>query len=151
MSIEQLRSIERLRKDMKESSEALTRLGAPGFPPPAIEDVVAFLQHTMWPTIEAAVDEVAQIDECVEDLLNASEDILQPETAELFAALVVAGRAVATELTKRLGPGDAETRKLVSGFLDLATSAEAAIVEITVPEDEDEEDEDEGDEEGKPT
>lgn len=143
-------SIEQLRKDMKESSEALTRLGAPGFPPPAIEDVVAFLRHTMWPTIEAAVDEVAQIDECVEDLLNASEDILQPETARLFAALVVAGRAMATELTKRLGPGDAETKKLVSGFLELATSAEAAIVEITVPED-DEEDEDDGDEEGKPT
>lgn len=145
-------SIEQLRKDMKESTEALARLATtPGVPPTA-ESLASFIHLTMWPTMEAVVDELSDVDGCVEDLLNSSEDILQPETAELFAALVVSGRAVAAELSKRLtvSPADAETRKLVEGFLELSKAAEAAISEITVPEDEDDDEDDEDDAKGKP-
>lgn len=148
-------SIDQLRKDMKESAEALNQLaGGLGKPPPTPTAIVEFLRNTMWPTMEAAVDELGQLDECVEDIYNASEDILQPETAQLFAALVVAGRVMAAELAKRLTntAADAEAKAIVDGFLEMASAAERAIQEITVPEtDDDEDDEDDEEEEGKPT
>jgi hypothetical protein len=138
-------SIEKLREDMRESTSQLAALAAPGLAP-SVESVVSFLRLTLWPTIEAVVDELSDVDGCVEDLLNDSEDILQPKTAELFAALVVAGREIAAELGKRLtsSASDADAKKLVAGFADLSNAAEAAIQEITIPDDdEDGEDEDE--------
>jgi hypothetical protein len=143
-------SIEQLRKDMKESTAALAQLCSTPGKPPTVEGLAGFIHLTMWPTLESVVDELGDVDGCVEDLLNASEDILQPETAQLFAALVVAGRGMAAELSKRLTAADAETRQLVAGFLELATAAEAAISEITVPEDDDDDDDDEDDAKGTP-
>lgn len=135
-----------LRKDMAESAVKLETLGAMS----SLEEVVAFLKDTLWPTLEALSEETEQIDGCVEDLLNGSEDILQPETAQVFAAMVVSGRVIAGELRKRLRPEESALRSTLDEFERMATEATAALEEITIPDDDDADHDDVGVGEAKP-
>lgn len=136
-------SIEQLRSDMAESAKQLALLGTTT----TVAELVAVIQTTLWPTLEAAVEELGEVDSCVEDMLHGQEDILQPDTAQLFAALVVAGRGIAAELRLRLKAHEQDVIKLLDGFEELARAAESEIEEITIPESDDEDDEDDDEEE----
>ena len=136
-------SIEQLRIDMKESAGELAKMSALTITP----DLIKFLQHTLWPTLEAIVNETAAVDACVEELYEQQDDALQPETAQVFAALIVTGRQIAAELRARLAPGEDALRKALDGYEEIAKACEETINEITLPDpgdDDDDEDDDEG-------
>lgn len=112
-------------------------------------DLVKHLKNTLWPFLQTLVEEVTQIDQVVEDIVHEADDILQPETAEVFAALIVACRAMVTEFTPRVDR--AKEPKIFQGLQILAqlcNKAESTLDEVTVPP-EDEEDGDDEYEEGE--
>jgi hypothetical protein len=122
--------MEQLKTDLKKNGDNLSRMG----PLTTTGDLVSFLRDTLWPTIEALVDETAEIDGCVEDILHGAEDILQSETAQLFAGLIVGGVALVAELKKRLRPDETKLLAAIGEFEQLAGVAREALEEITVPE-----------------
>ena len=137
-------SIETLQSDLKTCVASLDALG----PLASVQDVVAHLKMSVYPMIENVVTEVVEIDQITESLLNNAEDILQPETAQVFAGVLVGGAALCLELEKRLTlPADAKLLAGIKEWRALAQQAGAVLDEITVVvEDEEDEDEEEDEE-----
>jgi hypothetical protein len=92
------------------------------------------------------VKELTEVDETVADLYSESEDILQAQTAGVFAALIATGRPLIMELQKRLQPSDGKILAALKGWLELSKVCESTLEEITIPDDEDDEDPDDEDE-----
>lgn len=138
-------SVETLREDLKSNIASLKDLTALS----PLDDYAKHLKDTLWPFMESMLEQIEDLDGCVEDLLNHAEDILQPETGALFLTVVTGGLGLVGELKKRLGPGDdPKILAAIAEFEKNANEATAVLTEITIPvqdEDEDEDDE-EGDE-----
>lgn len=126
-------SLESLRGDMKRNAVAADRLSD------ATRD---YMQSTVWPFLEALVDEVAEIDDAVAELVDQQEDYLQPETAGVFAAVVQSSLQLAAELKKRAN-GDQAVLRLVSNHEQICQQVSAILGEITMMPVDDEEDDDE--------
>lgn len=147
-------SIETLQEDLKANiAHVQSQLG----PLTSASELVAHLQNTLWPFLESLVEDMEQIDGCVDELYHQSEDILQPETGAVFQAMITGGLVIAQELKKRLAANteDLKLRKAVGEFEALANQCTGILQEITIPEDDeedaedsDEDDEDADDEEG---
>lgn len=129
-------SLDSLRADMKRNALAADRLS----------DLTRdYMQSTVWPFLEALVDEIAEMDDAVAELVDQQEDYLQPETAGVFAAVVQSSLQLAVEL-KRRANGDQAVLKLVSNHEQICQQVSAILGEITmVPVDDEEEDEDDED------
>jgi hypothetical protein len=138
-------SIETLQDDLKANMASVRQMNDLT----TAGEIVSHLKNTFWPFMESAVDEMVQLDGCVEDLLNHAEDILQPETGALFLGLITGGLGLVGELRRRLTPSDdPKLLAAIAEFEKNANEATEVLTEITIPmqdEDEDEED-DEGDE-----
>lgn len=136
-------SVETLRADLNANIASLKDMGALT----TTADLVGHLKNTLWPFQEMLVEHIEELDGCVEDLLNHAEDILQPETGAVFAAVVVGGLLLAGELKKRLTVADdPKIRAVIAEFEQTCAVAQATLAEIVIPDDE-AEDEDEEDEE----
>lgn len=142
-------SLEQLKIDLKDNIKSLNQLGALTTAP----ELVAHLQNTLWPTLESIVEEMEEQDGCIEDLMNGSEDILQPDTGNRIMVTLVAAVTLVNELRARLQPHETAQMKAVAEFDRLANDCIATVQEITIPEDdqdpaelEDAEDEDDDDE-----
>lgn len=137
-------SSEDLQSDLASNMEAVKNLTALS----NISDVVDHLKQTLWPMLEAMVNEHADLDAALADLYHNAEDILQYETGKLFAAVVVGAEFMMTELANRAG-NDARLLKAIKELREKCKEAKEIIEEITLPEDpdgdEDDEDEDEED------
>lgn len=136
-------SVETLQEDLKANIAAARDLNAIS----STDDIVKHLQTTLWPFMESVVDQMEDIDGCIEDLLNHAEDILQPETGALFLTVVTGGLGLVGELKKRLGPGDDPT--ILAGIAEFEKNANemtGILTEITIPVEEDDEDGEEDDE-----
>ena len=114
-------------------------------------EIMALLKNDIVPFMGSSVKELAELDDTVADLYANAEDILQPETAGLFAALILTGRPLLMELQKRLTPADTKIAVALKEWLSLSKSAERTLADITVPdddEDDDDDDDEDGDEDG---
>lgn len=135
-------TIETLQEDLRANMSAARELNAAS----SVGDLAEHIKNTMWPFMEAVVEQVEELDGCVEDLLNQTEDILQPETGAQFVAVVQSALVLMGELKKRLGPGpdDQKVDAAVTEFFGNANDMIAMLQEITVPvvEDGDAEDQD---------
>lgn len=112
------------------------------------EDVRKYLRETLWPFLSNHVAETTEIDDCVANMVEDSDDVLQKDTASLFAAVIVSGQKLMEELIKRLTktPDDQKVRNAIAELRPIYAQAAAKLEEITVDveEDDDEEDEPEG-------
>lgn len=126
-------SMEQLMGDLAENSKEIARLG----PESTVADVVKLLQATLWPSLVALAEQTAEIDGCVEDLVEGAEDILQPETAQVFAGIIAGGTVLVAELKKRLKPEDAKILSAIGEFEKLCELGKEALEEITIPETDD--------------
>lgn len=140
-------SMETLRADLKANMQQLAALGGPGT---TADDIAKHLREVLWPTLESVVDEMESIDGCVEDMLSGSEDILQPETGEKFAAIIVGAAAVATALRSRITrEAEPQLSKVIDELLRNCKTGEEILEEIVVDADDiddDETDDEDGDE-----
>lgn len=142
-------SLDTLKEDLKQNLATLTTMNELS----SVGDVVNHLKNTLWPTLESIVDELAEVDDCVADMVNNAEDILQPETAEVFAAVLAASAVVAAALKPMLDPDkDADMINLVAELERNIKKANAIMQEIVIddvdPEYDDDDDDDDDDNEG---
>ena len=116
----------------------------------SVDDVKKFFADTVLPLLDQtcseleAVDaEIAEHDEDIDGLMNmaeGAEDMLQPETAGVFALVITACRELAKELASRLRPnnaGDEKWKKRVAQVNQFCQIAEDKLREITVEVEED--------------
>lgn len=140
-------TMEALESDFEEIKSATKSLG----PLTSTHELVTFLKTQLVPFIEAHVAETTEIDGCVSDLMDRTEDILHPETAQVFAAAFAVSRAVAAKLLEVVPKGedgkvsDPQVHKLLQQWEAFTVGAERMLEEITIPDaEEDDEDEDPG-------
>lgn len=143
-------TMEALESDFEEIKSATKTLG----PLTTMSELATFLRTQLVPFIEAHVAETTEIDNCVSELLDRTEDILQPETAQVFAAAFAVSRAVAAKLVEIMPKDEAgkaadpKVHELLQQWEAFTVGAERLLEEITMPEsDEDDEDEDPGEDE----
>lgn len=122
--------MEQLMTDLAENGKDLARLG----PETSVAELVTFLKTTLWPSLVALAEQTEEIDGCVEDLLHAQEDILQPETARVFAGIIAGGLVLVAELKKRLKPEDTKILAAAGEFEQLCAQGQEALEEITIPD-----------------
>lgn len=139
-------SLETLKSDLKSNIGEASRLSALS----SIGDVVSHLKDVLWPTLEAVVDELAEVDECVGDMVTNSEDILQPETGAVFVGVVAGAIAVAGALKQRITrETEPDLYRMIDELEANCKEANAILKEIVLDEplddDADEEDEDDED------
>lgn len=103
----------------------------------------AHLEQTLWPFLEAFMDQVEEIDDAVAELVNQQEDYLQPATAAVFAAVIQTGLELANELKARAG-GDPGIAKKIADHDQLCQAAIGLLGEITMVVGEDDDSEEEG-------
>lgn len=115
-------SLDQLREDLKRNAVEAGKLDEP---------TSLYMSTTLWPFLEALLDEVSEIDDAVAELVDQQEDYLQPETAGVFAALAQSSMQLAAELKKRAG-GDARLLKLVSNHEQIYETAVALLGDITM-------------------
>ena len=148
-------SIETLKDDLKANLSTLSLIATP--PPGAVatnadtllvaEQLVRHLKDTLWPFLESVVDEVAEIDECVADVISGAEDILQPETAEIFAAIIAGAVACAATLKSRIDPAaEPQIYKMIAELEKNCKTGESLMAEIVIDTGDDEAEEDDDDE-----
>lgn len=130
--------IETIRADLAANTQAAKDLNALS----TIDDIANHLKNTVWPFQECLVDQLEDLDGCIEELMNHEADILQPETGAQFLAVFTSGLLLVGELKKRLGPGDDKLRQAIGEFENNTAEATAILTDITIPEIDDEEDED---------
>ena len=139
-------SVETLQEDYKANVASLKDLNAMS----SVDDIINHLKNTLWPFQESVLEQLEDLDGCVEDLLNNAEDILQPETGAKFLAVATGGLMLVNELKRRLQPAD--DPKLSAAIAEFETNANemvATLNDITIPVlDDDEEDDEDGDDEG---
>lgn len=116
-----------------------------------VGDVVAHIQHVLWPYLRSLVEETLDIDATVHDLVHETDDVLHPETAKIFAGLVVGVEGLVSHFLPTIDK--AKDPKIHAGLVQLRALARKAaeiLEEITMPEvDEDEDDDiEEGDDDG---
>lgn len=134
MSIEQLKTDwDALEKRVNSMNPALT----------TNPEIVRLIKDELAPFMKCMVDEMGEQDGALADLFNDAEDILQPETAGLFAVLITTGRELLAKLeavSKKAG--DLTTLAEIKAWREISKTAEEALEEITVPDDGDAEEAD---------
>jgi hypothetical protein len=138
-------SIEDLKADLASNMTACRALIARGVLLTPVD--LAKHQLDQWAFLENVVTDFEELDGTVSDLYHNAEDILQPETAAVFAAVAAGGLGLVGELEKRLTPADGKIRAAIAEFKKLAIEATDILREITIPDDDDDEEDEEEDEE----
>lgn len=106
-------------------------------------ELVAFLRDEFMPLHENMIGELAEIDETVHDIYTGAEDILQPETGQLFAAVVGGAVGIINKLKAKLvstNLDDAKLLKAIKEWEPLAAEAAETLNEITIPDDDEDDD-----------
>lgn len=137
-------SVETLKADLKANLAELAQMSELTV---SAADILKHLKGTLWPMLEAVVDETSEIDDCVADMIAGAEDILQPETAEVFAAIIagakVAAAAVRTNIPKEQNP---QLHKIMDELEKNLVAGEEIMKEIVIDPGDDADDDDEDDE-----
>ncbi len=133
-------AIEQLKADYAANLEEVAALG----PLTSVPDLVSHLQHTLWPFVGELVKNLDEIEGVQEGMYEDSDDILQPETAGFFMALVLGARELCDELEKRAA-GDAKLLAGVKRIRIIAQKCQEVLEDITIEVDDDEEGDDDAD------
>lgn len=105
-------------------------------------DVRTYFRETVWPTLQAMAEVLAEQDESIDGLIGETDDILHTETAQEITKPIVIALSIAQELEKRLPSGkEHKLRDLIAELRASAAQAISTIQDITVPDDEDEDEE----------
>jgi hypothetical protein len=126
-------SLEDLQADLEANIEAAAALSGPLV---TVGDLAKHIQSTLWPFQQNVLAELEEMDGALADMLANAEDILQPETAAEFAAvLAIATGLIVNKLKPRLNPANADDKKILSAitqWVDMAAQMGETIEEITV-------------------
>jgi hypothetical protein len=137
-------SIEDLQSDLERNLAELDNRAFTSF-----DDVRSWLRDTLFPLMTNMTSEIEEIDNDVADMVQQSEDILQPETAGLFAMVIANCIQLAGALGKRLkqNPNDQKWAAKIQQSLHVCELATKTLQEITVQPDapDDDGESDEGD------
>lgn len=124
-------SLEDLQNDYRSNLSAAQKLLQADPENPLLRHVV----NNLWPFQEAMLEEIAEQAEELDKVVDEAGDMLQPETAAPFAALIVLATKVADELDKRLMPSETELRGVLVELRKQAVEASEILDEIVVPPD----------------
>lgn len=109
-----------------------------------VGDLKTHLTETLWPTLEALAEQALKnandnddLDNAVIELAEGEGEMLTPETAGLFANIILMARELSEDHEKRLLAGDTAVRTKIKAFRELLKAAESQIEEITVGSDDD--------------
>lgn len=111
----------------------------------SIDDVKAYLKDTVLALFKSVANTVEELDDDLSDLVEHADDILQPETAAIFALVVKGAIETSSALRKRLRPNnenDAKWVKRLDQLDKLCEQAGETLLQITVQPEEDEPDQD---------
>jgi hypothetical protein len=124
-------------------------------------DVAGHLRDTLWPFLEAVVDEVVQLreehdemGEAVDSLIEGGDDQLHEDTATKILTCVGAGIGIAEKFKERLDPNnpdDAELLSNIAAYHMVAQEVAALVDDITIRDgdaDDGDDDESDGDDPG---
>lgn len=138
-------SMEQLKADLKESVASVKKLDPVTT---SAADIVRLMKDTVFPTFEAIVEEMDEIDQCVADIVDGSEDILTQETGQKLAAGFLSAAVLVDELEKRAA-GDTKLVQAIKEWRALASECNQIIAEVTLdePDDDDVEPDDDDDDE----
>lgn len=127
-------SIEELQSDIERN---LGELDAQAFL--SFDDIKTYLKSTIFPLLASVGSELEEIDNDVADMVQQSEDILQPETAGLFAMLCGNTIQLCGALQKRLkdNKNDAVWAQKIAQTMQLCELVRNTLAEITVQPDAD--------------
>lgn len=111
-----------------------------------VGDLVTHLKDQMWPALEALAEQALanandndELENSVLEIAEGEGEMLTPETAGMFANLLLSAEEIVAELEKRLGAGDNEWKLKCKGFKILLKTANEAVAELTVGELDDQE------------
>lgn len=135
-------SLDELRKDLTANVAEASKLTS-------VEGIRNHLVNTMWPFQEAVLNELEEIDDAVAEMVDQTEDYLQPETAAIFASLVESSVGLAQEL--RAKTTDDITLKRIAEHEKLCQLAMTTLGEITMVAPADGDDDDGDEPEGDPS
>jgi hypothetical protein len=125
--------METLRADMRANIGSLSSFG----PTSTVGELAAHLRNTLWPMLEAMVDEVEEIDDVVAGIVSNSEDILQPDTSAMLVAVISGAMVLVTQQLEKRVNKDAEGKvwAAIKEWRQLAAKSLELLSEITLPED----------------
>ncbi len=126
-------ALEDLQQDLASNRAEAQRLLASDPENPLIKHLV----NTLWPYQEAVIEEIAEQAEALDELQDQTGDMIQAETAGVFAAVILANQRLADELEKKLGPSEVELRGFIANSRAAARDASELLEEITIPPDDD--------------
>lgn len=100
-----------------------------------VDDLKKYLRETLWPFLHVVVEEMEELDSDISDMVEGSEDILQPETAGIFAVVIVQAMDLCKELETRLRKNDVAdqtVKKKVAQLRNVCGIAQQTLMDITV-------------------
>ncbi len=124
-------SIEQLQADLK---AVIGRV--PTGPLTTAAEMGSFLKNDLLPFIESTVDEMAEMDDNIGDLVTSAEDVLHEENATVFAGIITGGLALVRELEDLAAKtGDGQRLKpLIKEWRELAKQGGELLEDITMPD-----------------
>src|SRR5262249_42097433 len=75
----------------------------------SVQNIARHLKQTLYPLLDAIVGNLVEMDGVVEDMLSDADDILQPESSEVFAEAFQGAAVIGKLLNERLSPTFQET------------------------------------------
>lgn len=97
-------------------------------------EIAQFMSGDLLPWMDAFLEEVAEIDESVGDIVLKQEDVLHEDNAEIFAGIIASGRVlIGKELRSRCG-NDRRLLKAIDEWMALSQDGEAILEDITIPD-----------------
>ncbi len=134
-------ALEDLQEDLRSNVAAAQKLlsGDPENP------LIKHLVNSLWPFQEAVLEEMSEQAEALDELVDQTGDMIQAETAAVFAAVILVAQKLADELDRKLGPSELELRGLIVKARAAANEAAALLQDITIPSHPDDPDDDDDD------
>lgn len=138
-------SLETLKNDLKLNMAELAQLDENLATP---KDVVRHLKGSLWPTLDAIVEELDEVDSCVADIVDGIDEILTPESAGVFSAVIAGCSTVLAALESRVTRAqEPELFKVIDELKKNMNRGTEILADVVVGESEDDYEDDEDDEE----
>lgn len=133
-------SLDELSEDLKANVQAAKSLASD--PEVTARQVMQYLSSNLLPLLENHVEETTAMADALDDVINEAGDMLQTETAGVFAHLIVSSSDLVAILKSRLGVGDQPILDKIALFEETVKTATAILEEVTVTEDDGDDDDD---------
>ena len=137
-------SMETLAADLKANIAEAAKLSGLS----SMEEVTRHLKDVLWPTLEAVVEEMKEIDGCVADMVHGAPEMLHPESGEVFAGVIAGAVAVSAALKQRITrEAEPALYKVIDELEANCVEANGILEDIVLEEVDDDDDDDEDEDE----